>query len=368
MVFVHLSKEQRAELRRVTRQAVGRVALRAQMVLLSDRGLSVPEIANIHECGSDVVRTWLHRYEREGVAGLEDEPRSGRPPKDPLARHIVDAQASQSPRCSGHVQSCWTVALLTVFLAVRFGLNLAGSTVRRYLKVMDWRWARPRLAPANVLQRKRDPKTEEKLAAIASAAAVVRQGIGHLIYLDECDLHLLPVIRSMWMKGPRVRVPTPGTNAKRAFFGALDAASGTFHWAEHDRKLAVHFVEFLTQLAATYPTGPIFLVLDNVITHDAKVVRAWLNSNARVHVLWLPKFAAHEANPVERIWGLMKAKVAANRLSGNIDELVHTARRFFAELAPHPVQLPGMPVQATEVARGSFIVMAPRALRLPQAA
>ena len=368
MVFVHLSDVQRAELRRVTRQAVGRVALRAQMVLLSDRGLSVPEIANINDCGCDVVRTWLHRYEQKGVAGLEDEPRSGRPPKDVLARHIVDAQASQSPPCSGHVQSCWTVALLTVFLAVRFRLDLARSTVRRYLKAMDWRWARPRLAPASVLRRRRDPEAEQKLAAIEAAAKEVAQGIGHLIYLDECDLHLLPVVRAMWMKGPRVRVPTPGTNAKRAFFGALDAAIGAFHWAEHDRKLAVHFVEFLEQLAATYPTGPIFLVLDNVITHDAKVVRAWLGANPRVHVLWLPKYAAHDANPVERIWGLMKAKVAANRLSGNILELTDTARRFFTELAPHPVQLPEESSPASAATAALLIDPAPRPVQQLQAA
>jgi transposase len=368
MVFVHLSDTQRQELRRVTRQAVGRVALRAQMVLLSDRGLSVPEIANIHECGCDVVRTWLHRYDQEGIEGLEDEPRSGRPPKDPLARHIVDAQASQSPPCSGHVQSCWTVALLTVFLTVRFQLNLAHSTVRCYLKAMDWRWARPRLAPASVLRRKRDPETEEKLAAIEAAAKMVAQGVGHLIYLDECDLHLLPVVRAMWMKGPRVRVPTPGTNAKRAFFGALEVVSGTFHWAEHDRKLALHFVEFLTQLAATYPTGPIFLALDNVISHDAKVVRAWLKANPRVHTLWLPKYAAHEANPVERIWGLMKAKVAANRLSGNINELTSTAHRFFAELAPHPVHLSPMPVPASETTAALTIQLPPSAVHLLQAA
>jgi hypothetical protein len=148
--------------------------------------------------------------------------------------------------------------------------------VRRYLKAMDWRWARPRLAPASLLRRKRDTETEEKLAAIAAVSAMIAQGVGHLIYLDECDLHLLPVVRAMWMKGPSVRVPTPGNNAKRAFFGALDAISGAFHWAEHGRKLAIHFVEFLQQLAATYANGPIFLVLDNVITHDAEVVRACL--------------------------------------------------------------------------------------------
>lgn len=157
MIYVHLTDERREELERVSRRAVGRVALRAQMVLLSDRGYPVPFIAVLHACGLDVVRHWLHRYEREGVVGLEDEPRSGRPRKDPLGPQIVDAQAQNSPRCSGLVQSCWTVGLLAAFLAVRYGVQLSWSTVRRYLKLTDWRWTRPRLAPASLLRKKRDP-------------------------------------------------------------------------------------------------------------------------------------------------------------------------------------------------------------------
>src|SRR5205823_1218805 len=35
------------------------------------------------------------------------------------------------------------------------------------------------------------------------------QGRAHLVYVDECDMHLLPVMRAMGMKGPRLRVPTP---------------------------------------------------------------------------------------------------------------------------------------------------------------
>ena len=139
MMFVRLSEERRQELERVSRRAVGRVALRAQMVLLSGRGYAVPRIAAIHDCGEDVVRTWLHRYEQEGVAGLEDEPRSGRPPKEPLARHIVDAQAYQSPECLGYAQTCWTVATLAAFLASRLRLVLSPASVHRCLKAMDWR-------------------------------------------------------------------------------------------------------------------------------------------------------------------------------------------------------------------------------------
>jgi transposase len=340
MIFVQLTDDQRGELRQVSRQAVGRVALRAQMVLLSDRSFSVPQIAEIHDCGEDVVRTWLHRYQEQGVAGLEDEPRSGGPPKDPMARHIVDTQASQSPECSGHIQTCWTVRLLSAFLAVRFHLVLSPSTVRRLLHQMDWRWVRPRLAPAGVLRRKQDPAASVKLAAIERAKDLAAQGLIQLLFCDECDLHLLPVIRAMWMKRDRVRVPTPGQNARHAFFGALDARSGRFHWIDHDRKLAVYFVAFLDQLVALYPEDVLYLVLDSAPTHTAKVVERWLAAHPRVAVLWLPKYAAHEVNPAERIWGLMKDEVAANRLAGSMAFLVAQARRFFQDLGPHPVALP----------------------------
>jgi hypothetical protein len=75
MISVSLTQPQREELTTLSHQAIGRVAWRAQMVLLSHRGFSVPQIAAIQECGEDVVRTWLHRYQSKGVAGLEDEPR-----------------------------------------------------------------------------------------------------------------------------------------------------------------------------------------------------------------------------------------------------------------------------------------------------
>lgn len=345
-----LSAAQRRELLVLRRRAVGRVALRAQMVLLSARGYPVPQIAQLFELGEDVVRAWLHRYQQAGPAGLEDRPRPGGPPKDRLARHIVDTQASNPPYNSGLVQTCWTVGLLAAFLAARFRLALSSSSVRRYLKASDWRWARPRLAPATHAppgQRKVDPAAAVKLGlierALASAAVV--------LYLDECDLQLLPVVRAMWMKGPRVRVPTPGQNAKRAVFGALEARTGGLHFAVRARKRAADFVAFLDHLARAYPVGAVVLVLDNVITHDAKLVRAWLAQpeHARVRVCWLPKYSAHEHNPIERIWGLLKDKIAANRLHGSIEALVAEAERFLGETpfrAPRPQPAPSTMPQA----------------------
>ena len=318
-----LSAVQRQALEQVRRRAVGRVSQRAHMVLLSARDSTVEQIAEIFGVGEDVVRKWLHWYQREGPTGLDDRPRPGRPPCN-----------------NGLVHGSWTVGLLAAFLAARFRLTLSPASVRRYLHQAGWRWARPRLAPATHAprgQRKEDPATHLKLALIAQAVA----SAATLLYLDECDLHLLPVIRACWMKGPRLRVPTPGQTAKRALFGALNGRTGQLHHLVRPRTRAAQFVEFLEALAAAYPTGEVILVPDNVITHDAKLVRAWLArpEHARFRFLWLPKYTAHEHNPIERVWGPMKDAVAANRLHGSIDRLVEEADRYFATAtfnAPHP--------------------------------
>lgn len=329
-----LTDEQRQGLRRLRRRAVGRVAERAQMVLLSARGYAVAEIAEIFEVGEDVVRTWLHRYQRQGPDGLQDRPRPGRPPKDRLARPIVDAQASNPPCHNGLIHNYWTAGLLAGFLAMRFHLPLSASSVRRLLRQAGWRWGRPRLAPATHAprgQRKDDPATALKLALIARALA----SAATVLYLDECEGQWLPLIRACWMKGSRWRIPTPGQNAKRAVFGALNAHSGRLHYRFQPRKRAVEFVAFLEQLVAAYPTGELVLVLDNVVTHDARLVRQWLArpEHRRVRLLWLPKYTAHEYNPIERGWGLLKDAVAANRLHGSRDELVAMADRFLATTA-----------------------------------
>jgi hypothetical protein len=115
---------------------------------------------------------------------------------------------------------------------------------------------------------------------------------------------------------------------------------GPGFWVDHERQLVVHFVAWLPRLAQAYATGTVYLALDTAPTPTATVVQRWLAAHARVQVLGRPRDAAPEAKPVERIWGLMKAAVAADRLAGRLEELTAAARHFFTELAPHPGKLP----------------------------
>jgi transposase len=57
-----------------------RDVVRAKMILMAADGLDNDEIAARLDTGREIVSKWRKRFFENGIAGLEDRPRAGRPP------------------------------------------------------------------------------------------------------------------------------------------------------------------------------------------------------------------------------------------------------------------------------------------------
>jgi transposase len=90
------------------------------MVLGVHSGESAPAVARRLGIGADVVRQWITRFNTDGLAGLEDRPRAGRPPTY-TAEQVgqVLATAVTDPRTLGLPFGCWTLDRLTAYLHAR---------------------------------------------------------------------------------------------------------------------------------------------------------------------------------------------------------------------------------------------------------
>jgi transposase len=331
MIYVREpTADEYAELKRMIRQEVGRVSQRAQMILLSAQHREVPDIARIFSVSKATVRFWMHAFDAEGPAGLYDDPRSGRPHKvtDNVRKTLV-AMIQQDPQQSGYVATFWTVAMLVLALFQKLDLRLSPSTVRRTLQALDLRWGRPRLA----MPEKTDPEKAAKQWAIVQA--VVEAGPeAAVLYADESRIALLPLLRAMWhWVGQQVRIPTPGSNASRALFGALNIRTGRWVYLVRPHMRKEDFIVFLAHLLTVYADGPIILIVDNYSSHTAGVVKAWLTEHPRLRLYYLPKYCSH-LDPVEPIWLRLKGKIAADRLYGSMKALLEAVERFFQEMTP----------------------------------
>ncbi len=77
-----LTAEQRRQLEERARKYTlsYRDVIRAKIVLMAADGLSNDEIAARLDTRREVVSKWRKRFFEDGIAGLEERPRGGRPP------------------------------------------------------------------------------------------------------------------------------------------------------------------------------------------------------------------------------------------------------------------------------------------------
>jgi transposase len=303
-----------------------RVGGRLVMVLLSQQGWSASQIASLLGYDPSTVRRWIHRYLKHGSNGLADRPRSGRPrlgsPK--LGQRIL--RLLQQPRA-------WTIGRLWQHLG-RPAISVR-TLHRRVREVTAWR--RPRLVA------KGDPDRDQVLADLKQQITDLPNG-AVVLAEDETHINLLPWVRATWVaRGTRQQVMTPGTNRRRTIFGAVDLRTGRFLYQVTRKAISASFTAFCEQLLAAYPAAPVVAVVcDNVIIHHSKIVQRWLGAHPRLRVLHGARYSPHD-NPVERVWGALKAWLANNptlTIQGRVRQ-VHaffrqrTTAQMLATAAPH---------------------------------
>jgi transposase len=116
-----------------SRTAPHRMVQRAQIIWASAHGEMIPAIARQVGLSAFRVRAWLHRFNRDGLVGLADAPRSGRPRRhNETTRGTVIALARTKPHSLGLPFALWTLARLQQTLQGRHGLHVTPATI--------WKW------------------------------------------------------------------------------------------------------------------------------------------------------------------------------------------------------------------------------------
>jgi len=136
-VLITLTDRDRAELESLARarKAPLRKVQRAWIVLAAADGQHNAQIAHDLGLHVDTVRTWRGRFAADGMQGLTDRPRSGRPPVYPATVVAqVKALACSLPAEHGLPLSRWSCQDLAREAVTRSIVEtLSGSTVRRWL-------------------------------------------------------------------------------------------------------------------------------------------------------------------------------------------------------------------------------------------
>jgi transposase len=114
-----------------------RVFRRAQAVRNVVKGQRLQTVSDTLSFTYSALRKWVHRFASQGVQGLVDRPRSGRPTKMTceLEKHL-QRLVDQDPLEHGSLPSQWSCRELATVLARETGVQLGRESVRGVLKKM----------------------------------------------------------------------------------------------------------------------------------------------------------------------------------------------------------------------------------------
>ena len=253
------------------------LAQRARIVLLAADGLGTNEIVRRTGVSKPTVISWKRRYAAEGVGGLADRPRTGKPRTvDDVA--VVLATLEPPPQRLGVTH--WSSRLLAAELGLS---NVKVAKVWREWGLQPWR--------AESFKFSTDPQLEAK----------VRDVIG--LYLNPPDKAVVlcvdekPQAQALERTAPVLPL-RPGVPEKRShdyvrhgtttLFAALEVATGKVTDVCYPRHRHEEFLQFLRQVANAYPRTKLHIVVDNYGTHKHPDVRAWLARHPRITLHFTP--------------------------------------------------------------------------------
>ena len=137
-----------------------RAALRMLAIANALEGLSRAEAARLAGMERQALRDAVVRYNAEGIAGLYDRPKSGRPQRLGEAEQAaLAARVFTGPDPERDGVSAWTRADLCGWLEARFGKPFHPSSLSRVLKRLDL--SRQKTRPVHP---EADPKAQERFA------------------------------------------------------------------------------------------------------------------------------------------------------------------------------------------------------------
>ena len=140
-----------------------RVRQRATGIRLLHLGKKPEEVAELLSVTTVTVYNWHGRWRENGLPGLHDAPRSGRPTlADENYSARLGEELDKDPATLGYGFTIWTIDRLRAHMAKITGIQMSDETCRAVLRQNDYVYRRPK----HDLKPLQDPEARERAEEI----------------------------------------------------------------------------------------------------------------------------------------------------------------------------------------------------------
>lgn len=300
-----------------SRTMESRLVERAKIIQRCLRGEAVKKIAAELSVRENTVIDWRRRFEAKGIAGLNDLPRSGKPPKytAEFRNKVLETLELAPPKG----QAIWDGP------AVAKHLNASVHAVWRVLRKEGIFLSRQRSWCVST-----DPEFAAKAADIVGLylnppekALVISVDEKPSIQALERSTGYVETDNGKIVRGLKSTYKRHGTVN---LFAALEVATGLIHAQSTELKRRVEFLEFMDRVIAEIPIErQIHVILDNYCIHKRN--DPWLDKHPNVSFHFTPTSASW-LNQVEIWFGIMSRKALRGASFSSSEQLIGAINDF----------------------------------------
>jgi transposase len=307
---VEVPREDRAELERIVRSESEQVRMveRARIVLCAAEGHSAAVIGAMVGCATVTAQKWRSRYELEGIAGLRDLPRPGKPltySSEQRARLIAKACTKPPETPEGQRRERWSYDELAA------EVGMSSSHAHTILARAD---IKPHRTDYWVMSDFTDPQFEERLKEVCGLYVDPPENV-LVLSLDEktgiqAKAPTKPDAPAAPGKPPR-REHEYERNGTQCLFACLKVAEGDVLGMPSKTRNRHDLIRFLDQLDGEIPIvegQQIVAVSDNLSTRTTKEVNEWLEDHPRWSFQFTPTHASW-LNQVEIFFSILHKRL-----------------------------------------------------------
>ena len=268
---------------------------RAHSLLLSQEGYCLGKISDILGVCRQSVSSWLETWKKDGLAGLIEKKRTGRPRilSQLEEKKVIELVASH-PR-----------KLKTVLADImdRTGKKMSLKTLKRICKKAGLKWKRIR---KTLKQKKDEADYQQSVEMIAQLIGREEQGEIDLFYFDESSFYRKPSVPYAWQeKGQAIQVPSAHSqnlNVLGFINHNCQFQSYVFEETINSDVVVAVFDEF-----AKTTNKPTYVLIDHDPTHTSDFffdqIEQWKKSN--LFVKFLSSYSP-DLNLIEILWRKIK--------------------------------------------------------------
>ena len=300
---------------------------RIKAILLLNKGLAYPQIAEILMLDETTIRRYEKKYKESGIDGLLEDHYHGSPgyltnqQEIELTHHLKTNLHQTAKEVAAYINRTYEVCL-----------SVEGTTY--LLHRLGFVYKKTKIVPG-----KMSPGLQRCFKQLYSLIKEMKQREDKFYFLD--GTHPVHNNRACygWIYKGEVKTSPGNTGRKRLNLnGALNLEDMEITVLEENTIDTKAMIRLFTELERKQPGGTIYAIVDNASYNHSRELKRFLRKHKRIEIYYLPPYSPN-LNPIERLWLFFHKKILYDKYYETFKEFKTASLNFFQNIKRYDKEL-----------------------------